>query len=261
MVIVMNLLVNLGRRLAPRAGAPRLRVRAAPLACVASAAVHAAEPFTLYYNERPPYLETSARAGKVTGLTADPAARAVEGAGFVPRWMPMPTTRQLVTLREGQVAACAVGWFKNSEREVSFKFTKPIYRDKPTVALARSGFEARSGNLAEVLRQPGLRVLVKDRYSYGPWIDALLAAARPHTVSTTEENVQMVRMIAGKRADIMFSSQEEAQYLLTQSNVSAAAVKVLRFDDVPEGEKRYLMCSRSVPDDIMQRLDKAIALQ
>ena len=234
---------------------------AAAAACAVSTAVHAAEPVTLYYNERPPYLVTGSQAGKVTGLTADPAAKAVERAGFVPQWSPMPSTRQLVTMREGNAPACAVGWFRNPEREIAFKFTKPIYRDKPTVVLARSDFEARSGKLADVFQQPGLRVLVKDKYSYGPWIDALLARARPQTISTTEENIQMVRMIAGKRADVMFSSQEEAQYLLTQSTVSTSAVKVLRFDDVPQGEKRYLMCSRSVPDEIIERLDKAITFE
>ena len=257
----MNILQNLGRLAAGLAEAPRLGIPAVVALCAASPGVHAAEPFTLYYNERPPYLVTGAQADKVAGLTADPAAKAVESAGFVPRWTPMPTTRQLVTLREGQAPACAVGWFKNPERELSFKFTKPIYRDKPTVAIVRSDFEARSSKLAEVFQQPGLRVLVKDKYSYGPWIDSLLARARPQTVSTTEENVQMVRMIAGRRADVMFSSQEEAQYLLTQSSVVASAVKVLRFDDVPQGEKRYLMCSRSVPDETIQRLDKAISFE
>jgi len=257
----MSLLEILGRLATDLAQASRLGVPAVAALGAASAGVQAAEPFTLYYNERPPYLVTGTQAGKVVGLTADPAAMAVESAGFVPRWTPMPTTRQLVTMREGQVPACAVGWFKNPERELSFKFTKPIYRDKPTVAIARSDFEAGSNKLAEVFQQPGLRVLVKDKYSYGPWIDSLLARARPQTISTTEENIQMVRMIAGRRADIMFSSQEEAQYLLTQSNVVASAVKVLRFDDVPQGEKRYLMCSRSVPDETIQRLDKAIAFE
>lgn len=229
--------------------------------CVVSAAARAGEPLTIYYNERPPYLVTSSPADKVVGLTADPAAKAALDAGYVPRWTAMPSTRQLVMLGEGSVPACAVGWFRNPEREASFKFTKAIYRDKPTVAIARSDFEARSAKLADVFLQPGLRVLVKDKYSYGPWIDALLARLRPQTVSTTEENLQMVRMIAGQRADIMFSSQEEAQFLLMQSSVSASAVKVLRFDDMPQGEKRYLMCSRSVPDDTIKRLDNAITFE
>jgi polar amino acid transport system substrate-binding protein len=261
MVSRMNILKHLRRLAADPAGAPPLVGAAVAALCAASTPVHAAEPLTLYYNERPPYLVTGAQPDKVVGLTADPAARAVEGAGFVPLWSPLPSTRQLVTLREGHVPACAVGWFKNPERELSFKFTKPIYRDKPTVAIARSDFDAHSSKLAEVFQQPGLRVLVKDKYSYGPWIDSLLARSRSLTVSTTEENVQMVRMIAGKRADIMFSSQEEAQYLLTQSSVAASAVKVLRFDDVPHGEKRYIMCSRSVPDETLQRLDRAITFE
>ena len=221
----------------------------------------AAEPLTLYYNERPPYLVTRSSPDKVVGLTADPASQAFVGAGLAPRWTAMPSTRQLVTLRESAAPACAVGWFKNPDREAVFKFTKAIYRDKPTVALARGNFDPTSKKLAEVLHQAGLRILVKDKYSYGPWIDAQMASARPQTVVTTEENVQMVRMIAGQRADIMFSSQEEAQYLVAQSAVAASAVKILQFDDVPPGEKRYLMCSRGVSDDIIRRLDGAITFE
>jgi polar amino acid transport system substrate-binding protein len=240
---------------------PRFCLVAAAAHFIATPVAQAGEALTLYYNERPPYLVTRSTPDKVVGLTADPAVQAFVGAGLAPRWTAMPSTRQLVTLRESTEPACAVGWFKNPDREVAFKFTKAIYRDKPTVALARGNFAPASKKLAEVVHQAGLRVLVKDKYSYGPWIDALMARARPQTVVTTEENVQMVRMIAGQRADIMFTSQEEAQYLVAQSAVGPSAVKILQFDDVPPGEKRYLMCSRNVSDDIIGRLNNAITFE
>ncbi len=239
----------------------QLGVAAVAALCAMPEAVRAAESLILYYNERPPYLVTGSQPDRVVGLTADPAAKAVVGAGLVPRWTAMPSTRQLVTLREDGLAACAVGWFKNPERQAAFKFTKAIYRDKPTVALVRGDFDPRTSKLTDLFLQGGLRVLVKDKYSYGPWIDALLAKSRSRTVITTEENVQMVRMIAGQRADMMFTSQEEAQFLLTRSNVSTSAVKILQFDDVPQGEKRYLMCSRRVSDDTIRRLDDAITFE
>ena len=69
-----------------------------------------------------------------------------------------------------------MGWFKNPDRELHFKFSKPIYRDQPTVALARVEFNTARASLAETVRQPGVRVLVKDGVSYAPLIDSLLAA-------------------------------------------------------------------------------------
>jgi hypothetical protein len=156
----------------------------ASLAASAGAA-DAAEPLPLYYFDRPHYVQKVARNGEVGGLTATPAAQAFRAAGLTFRWTLLPTVRQLVTLKDSLVPACAVGWFKNPERELQFKFTKPIYRDGPTVALARSDFHAVAPTLIETLRQPSLSVLVKDGFSYGPLIDGMLLLARPEKVVTS----------------------------------------------------------------------------
>lgn len=213
----------------------------------------------VYYNERPPYQRTDPATHEVSGLVASPVARAFRVAGMGLQWEEMPTTRQLYALRDPSIAACGIGWFRTPEREALFKYAGPVYQDRPTVALARAGFVPDGPRLAEVLRQPGLRVLVKDRYSYGPWIDRLLAEARPDRVITTEENVHMVRMIGGGRADLMFAAQEEAEYLVAQSGVARGAVRVLAFADVPPGDRRYLICSKAVPDEAIARLDRALA--
>jgi polar amino acid transport system substrate-binding protein len=230
-------------------------------ALASAGATGADEAIAIYYNERPPYLATDAATHQVTGLTAAPTAAAFRAAGLAARWASIPTNRQLALLKASTERACAVGWFKNPERAALFKYTKAIYRDKPTVALARAGYEPTARRLAVALHESGLRVLMKDRFSYGPWIDALMADIRPQAVTTSEENVQMVRMIAGGRADFMFASEEEAAYLITQSGVSSAAVRILHFDDVPPGERRYLLCAKAVPDDVIERLDRAIRFE
>lgn len=222
-----------------------------------AAQVVAAQPLTVYYNERPPYAVTQPD-GQVHGLTATPAAQALRSAGIEFRWTALPATRQIATIRDGREPACALGWFRNPGREAFARFSKPLYQDRPTVALAAAGSAFAGRRLSEVLATPALVVLVKDHFSYGSYVDALLARIKPIVMSTTVENVQMVQMIARGRADLMFTAEEEAASLLDQAGPEVRHLQVLRFPDMPPGERRHLMCSRAVPAQLMQRLDEAL---
>lgn len=217
----------------------------------------AREPLVVYYNERPPYLMTAADGG-VHGLTADPASAAFFGAGLPVLWMRAPSNRQLALLKEGG-QRCAVGWFRNPERESFAKFSRPIYRDLPLVAIVRDDFILRGGaTLEQLLALPGLRVLVKEKYSYGGYVDESLAKARPTRISTTAESVAMMAMIGAYRADLMFLAGEEAGYLLHLAELRDKRLRIMRLLDVPTGERRHIMCSKDVSDDIMRRLDQEI---
>jgi polar amino acid transport system substrate-binding protein len=225
--------------------------------CAAAAPACADEALTIYYNERPPYLMTAAD-GSVAGLTATPAARAVQLAGLQLRWSKLPTNRQLAVVKDNKEAACAIGWFRNAEREAFAKFSQPLYQDRPTVALARGGFQRQAERLADELREHRPMVLLKDGFSYGPFIDGLMKQLHPPSMSTTVENSQMVRMIAAQRADFMYVSEEEAGYLIDQAGLAAGDVKIVRFADMPAGERRHLMCTRLVPDEWMARINRAL---
>jgi polar amino acid transport system substrate-binding protein len=231
------------------------------LAALAPAqAAQAADTMELYWFDRPPYMVGMPGSDEVVGLTATPAAQAFKAAGIGYHWVSLPTMRQLVTLKDSSRPGCAVGWFRNAEREQQFKFSDPLYRDRPTVALARADYLP-AATLAATLHLPGVSVLVKDGFSYGPVIDQLLAQARPERVVTSAETMAMANMIAAHRADIMFAAEEEASYLLTQAAHEARLpypLKIVRFADLPPGERRYLLCSKATPDEVIERLNKAI---
>lgn len=226
-----------------------------------SALAGAAEPVELYYFERPPYVAHRPGSTEVAGLTATPAAQAFKAAGVAHRWVELPTVRQLVTLKDSTRPACAVGWFRNPERELQFKFTRAIYRDRPSVAIARADFTPAAASLAEALRQPHLSVLVKDGFSYGAVIDGLLASVRPDRVVTSAESVAMVHMVAAQRAHFMFAAEEEAAYLVEQAGVAPGRLKIVHFTDLPPGERRYILCSRATPDEVIERLNRAITFE
>ena len=59
----------------------------------------------------------------------------------------------------------------------------------------------------------------------------------------------------------MFAAEEEATYLMEQAGVPANALKLVHFADVPPGERRYLLCSKATPDEVIERLNKVITAE
>lgn len=226
-----------------------------------SSPAHGEDKLVIAYNARPPYLVANPD-GSATGLTATPVANALKAAGIPFSWQSNPTNRQLQTIRDGGSQYCAIGWFKNPEREKFAKFSKAIYRDKPTVAIARLGFIARdSDRLSDVLGRNNIKVLIKEKYSYGSYIDNLFTMLKTPLLLTTSENSSMVKMINAGRADFMFASEEEAKYFVEQAGYSLKDFQLFRFRDMPEGERRYLMCSKDVSDELISRFNKAVTFE
>lgn len=223
-------------------------------------AASAQDRLTIHFNERPPYLVASTD-GSPSGLTGTPTVQALRAAGLAAQWALTPSARQLATIKDNQGKDCAIGWFKKPERELFAKFSKAIYRDKPTVGLAHPNFALNAPTLAETLRRPGVTVLLKDSFSYGVMVDELLRQNKRAATVTSAENLQMIHMVADGRADFMFAAEEEAQHLIEQAGPSARGLKIIRFSDMPPGEKRYLMCSRLVPDEMLNRFNAAITFE
>jgi polar amino acid transport system substrate-binding protein len=221
---------------------------------------HAEDAVNVSYNERPPYLVPAAD-GSATGLTGTPAANAFKAAGIAVTWAKVPTTRQMALVKEAGMN-CAIGWFKNPEREQFAKFTKAIYRDKPWIVLANKGFAVQDGaKLQDVLSAKGVRVLTKEAFSYGPYIDGVLAKTKPAITVSNGTTTQMLQLINANMVDFMFVSEEEAEYLVEQAGLKMTNFRQLRFPDMPAGDKRYIMCSKHVPDDVISRLNKAITFE
>jgi polar amino acid transport system substrate-binding protein len=231
---------------------------AACLSLAAPVFANADDKITLSFNERPPYLIPAAD-GTASGLTASPAADAFKAAGIEVSWSKVPPNRQLAVIKEGG-PNCAIGWYKTAEREGFAKFTKPIYRDKPTVLVAHTAFAGKQGDkLADVMEGKGVKVLVKENFSYGPFIDALLEKHKAVLTKSNGTATQMLQLVNAKMVDFMFASEEEAEYLVEQSGINAKTFQQLQMADIPNGDYRYIMCSKQVPDEVIAKLNKAIA--
>jgi len=212
----------------------------------------------VHYNERPPYLVTTAEG--VSGLTGDPVTLAFEESQIAYQWKQTPTKRQIYILQQNMGQDCIVAWFRNPERETFAKFTLPIYQDKPQIALARADNDkiASSGRIQDFFTNPMLTLLVKDGYSYGDFLDKKISEYQPLKLVTTNENEGMLRMIHAGHGDYMLIAPEEAEGLISTSEFDAQDFKRIIFNDILSGENRYILCSMQVEDALIERLDEAI---
>ncbi|MCX9154943.1 transporter substrate-binding domain-containing protein [Niveibacterium sp. 24ML] len=212
----------------------------------------------LHYNERPPY-NISGGMGIVYGLTATPAAAALNAAGVPFRWELTPLARQFKLIEISAGLDCAVGLFRNPERERLGKFSAPLYRDRGMVGIARAelGLPERV-RIEDLMRDRSKRLMLKRGLTYGSRVAELVKALQPAAEWVTIESEQMVRMLKAQRADWMLATEEEASYLIARAGLGPADVTVLRFTDLSQSEPRHLYCSRAVPDAMLERINAAI---
>ena len=68
----------------------------------------------------------------------------------------------------------------------------------------------------------------------------------------------MLRKIYHGRNDYLFISLEEADALIEFSGLPKKDFKYITFSDMPAGEKRYILCSQKVSDEIIDKMNIAI---
>ncbi len=218
-----------------------------------------ADTIDVLISPRAPYYIIKA-GGAVDGIIAAPAAKVFKAAGLNIKWVETSFNRQLKIIKDNQNSVCAVGWFKNPERETFAKFSEYIYQNKPLIALSRADNLAVSKNqtLHALLNERSLKLVRKLGFSFGSTVDGLLEELKPTTISTTQDNIGMTRMLIGRRFDYMLISPEEGEYLINKLGIIRDDVIMIDLQDLPPGNKRYILCSQSVSDDNIEKLNREI---
>lgn len=217
-----------------------------------------AQTVVVHYNSRPPYLFV--QDGVLSGLTGSPVVGAFKAAGVSFVTAETPAARQLKILKDNEGFDCGIGWFKNPEREAFAKFTKPIYQDEPQIVMmaAENNKIKPTDTIEAVLSNPDLMLLVKNAYSYGKGLDALIEKFHPKRQTVSIENIQMFKMVQAQRADYMFAAPEEAAVTIPIAGFQPHQFKLIKLGNMPKGEYRYLMCSQNVPEETIAKLNAAI---
>jgi uncharacterized protein (TIGR02285 family) len=213
----------------------------------------------LHYGDRPPYLVTQDD-NQVTGLSGTPITNAFVRSGIPFRWVATPISRAAEILKESSGADCIANLYKTPAREAWANFTLPVIFDGRYVLMANQSFKAEPGaTLAEILSRKDIRVYVKQDTSYGAYVDGLINKLDPRRFSTTQSTSAMLAFIREGRADFMFATETEAAFYLTHDGgKEARGLKVINLPDTPPGEARYILCAKSVPESVINRLNQAI---
>lgn len=210
--------------------------------------------------EKPPYYSSDSR-GRIKGFLVDRAEKLFRQAGITPRLRSASSAQVLEAMRAPE-PSCSLGWFKTPERERFARFTLPIHTDHPLELLARASDAPLFQGLSTLAEVAASGRFVPGRiagHSNGETVDAILAPLDSRTVFIQAEEAQLFRMLREGRFDFILTAPEETGHTLALLGMSPDDFLVLPLSDVPRGNTRHIMCSRSVPPEVIRRLDTAIS--
>jgi polar amino acid transport system substrate-binding protein len=217
------------------------------------------ELVTLHYIQRPPYM--MADGAGLKGLAGLPSFLAFKKSGVPFAIKETPFVRQLLKVQTNSGRDCMIGLFKKPERELFAKYSLPIYKDQTPLILTSAANASKLENIHSVkalFSDKSLLFLVKLGYSYGVELDALIERFEPTIKRTADENLLMVKALKLKMADYMVIAPEEATEAVRAAGFAATDFRQIRLSDMPGNEYRHLMCSKNVPDKVIQQLNAAI---
>lgn len=216
-------------------------------------------PFKVTYLEFPPYYFTNSQ-GEPDGFLLKKADAIFRSAGLEPVYESQSAKHVLMQMR-GLIPICSIGWFKTPKRELFAKFSKPMYQNEPLHVLYLKENEYRlmkMDSLRELLQDKSLTMGRVGGYSYGPVVDQLLKEYNPSVQTVAGEQPQLVRMLAAGHFSYMLAAPEEIETLISMNYLSSDLFKSKRLSDLPAGNKRYLMFSRGISDDVIVRINHAM---
>ncbi|NOY44582.1 MAG: amino acid ABC transporter substrate-binding protein [Deltaproteobacteria bacterium] len=208
---------------------------------------------------RPPYYERLPD-GRAAGALVEIARMVFVRAGVPHEFVEVPPRRILRMVRNGQ-AVCSVGWFRTPEREAFARFSEPIYQNLPMGALIRREKAPLwpERPTMRVALESGLVLGLVKGFRYGPWEERFREVRRSHTVERIETNQEsLFRMLCRGRVDWMLICPEEAGYQFRVRPRLRSCSVFRRFADAPAGNRRYLMFSRAVPQEVVEAVNAAI---
>lgn len=215
---------------------------------------------TVLWTERVPF-QYMGEDGRAKGVLVDLGRKVLSRAGIGFSEAMLPANRVIIELRDNERPACAIGWYKSEERQAIAQFSQPVYQDLPLRGVFRSDFVIKPGVAAATMFSDlKVRILLKQGFAYGPYLDGLIAKTSPEQLQrVTGDSGNLLKMLAANRADVVFLAQEEIDFYGKSDPAFVKDFKVMVFKDMPEMDKRFIMCSKRVTPEMMKKINTAIA--
>jgi len=198
--------------------------------------------------------------GELTGFEGATASDVFKASGIDFVLEEAPGARQLDLVGRDVALSCAVGIYWTADRARLGKFTLPIYHKQSQVVVVRTDNpKAHSFTLlSAMLADSAVSLAMRNGYSYGYKIDAMLEQAKARLKRPSDDSHGRIRMVLEGMADGAIFTAQEADYQLQQFGEAGKLLTALHFSDIPPGEPSHLYCSRSVDDAVISRLNDAI---
>lgn len=219
----------------------------------------AGDPLTLGYVVRPGLAEIIDGVPKGTYLPV--AAAVVREAHLNASWEALPQPRLIEQARINQPNYCAIGVYQTAERSAFAKFSKPFFLDKPLVVVTLKKHEAavrRYTSLAALTADGSLKIGLLEGFSYGPRLDAIFAGMNGNVDRIAGTPMQNLSKLMLGRFDYTVGAADEAPRGVDGTDVDTRELVLVDFPDMAPGAPRRFMCSASVDDTVLHRLDAAI---
>ncbi len=225
---------------------------------LACASFSFATPLRIEYIEYPPYYFTKHK--QPSGFLLSMTEKIMKNAGVEARYISIPSKRVIQSIKKGGLVA-SIGWFKTSRRKQFAKFSIPIYKNKPTGILIRKKDESRFSQyntLIEIMHNTNFKVGLISGHSEGEYIDSILASHPANILYISGRQTQLVKMLKAGRFDFCLLAPEEVNSIIRNCDNDPQNYIFKLLKDIPAGNKRYLMFSKDVPDEIIEKINSAI---
>tara|TARA_R110000868_G_scaffold132381_9_gene343351 strand:- start:5162 stop:5788 length:627 start_codon:yes stop_codon:yes gene_type:complete len=206
------------------------------------------------YYERPP-LYFTAEDGTPSGKMVDHLNAKLQTTKYKIKYQVIPPKRQFLKIEANNEPICGLGWFKNASREKTGKFSISLLKDKPLVIVAHKDIPFKDNqSIKDFFFRTDLKFLKKDGFSYGKELDELEKKYNvlKHIVTVSTEN--MVRMLMLRKQYYTFLDVDEIEYIFNKDPSLKKDIHYTRFNETPDGNHRYLYCTKQVPDEFINSI-------
>lgn len=198
----------------------------------------AAEAVRLGIGDWPPYFGQDLKHG---GCFAYIVSEAFAAVGYRVDYIFLPWKRALAEAQDGTLDG-SPGWKATDERRAQFLFSDAVITSTSVFFhLKETPF-----SWSKIEDLEGKRIGVTAGYSYGPDFDAALAAKKL-TVDAAKDDITALKMLLGKRTDLVVMNRDVGLDILHRS-LDPAAAALIDYDRKPvDSQPSYLAIAKSNP--------------
>ena len=95
-------------------------------------------------------------------------------------------------------------------------------------------------------------------FSEGALLDRMISKYQDKTVQVAADSIRLLKMVESRRCDFMLIPPEEVDVLMDAAQVPKEKFMLKAMSDIPQGNSRHIIYSKSVDEALIRKVDQAI---